>query len=896
MDIFDNAINKRIMGGSFPTDKLYSASIESDREIDFTGQAKEGLAVLSQNPDFFYVLFCFFRNKARELDSINRPEGYQQEINYLINARCSDDFLLVNGSLQDAYNLCPVVTPLDKVLWFGAYAYSMEIALNPEASISEAKSMMFAWIHLLSLAQSMEFKTGRTIRTEAVKPTTRLFDILSGIYEERGLRSCIRKVTSKEANDLGDLFDQREELLSKIREEQNAGRTIAAETETNWEVFLQIINDLSEKESHVVETIIGSGSAKDKIRVIQDYNYTVDGIEKGRYTLNGEEIRLIPIFEGVNERIQRASTFACAHIGDGRAFRVTPALFALAMDPKTYNYCFITFQHFRLAPSKETAKRFLSLALSCLKRNLGGEKQEWFSLSEMIEDFYSTVSEFMKENRHIIDRLSFDKLLTNSVAVEGMSFDAVETTELHRESMAGKIKEYISSGAYDKDIISLVQGKTKPLGLEALMAQVGDVESEMSEIENEATAKRIIISLNIIYMFCDALRIMLSNKHGNIKIKNRNTVEIIRRELLSLDDELVHTVYAHLGDQEIGMLEYREKSGVFSFTLSEQEAQEETFRNMTFSDILKGSIERLVEGIENQNADQIMSTNSQIRSEIMRYPDCDEKDYYATWLDSICGRICAALIENCKKQKDDYQSIKQTILSSLGPKSGILPQSTIDSLTTAEMLYARYASDEYANEGFDFSCISALYYQAFEEAYNDLIWHGYSAFLNNLVIQGIKYTDILDTYKGTGIANRAAWGYLDDQNSYQRGFYIKYRGRNNPQTYVDHRCMYKSFGIIMESIDNPSKLVGFCEYFAKRVGFASRADMFQDQAFMQKCKDFTSDIIQTADNRNNASHGGSFISLSQCSDDKRIVLNNLELVRSSSIGLIQQLLYVLQKD
>ena len=37
MDIFDNAINKRIMGGSFPTDKLYSASIESDREIDFTG-------------------------------------------------------------------------------------------------------------------------------------------------------------------------------------------------------------------------------------------------------------------------------------------------------------------------------------------------------------------------------------------------------------------------------------------------------------------------------------------------------------------------------------------------------------------------------------------------------------------------------------------------------------------------------------------------------------------------------------------------------------------------------------------------------------------------------------------------------------------------------------------
>ena len=101
---------------------------------------------------------------------------------------------------------------------------------------------------------------------------------------------------------------------------------------------------------------------------------------------------------------------------------------------------------------------------------------------------------------------------------------------------------------------------------------------------------------------------------------------------------------------------------------------------------------------------------------------------------------------------------------------------------------------------------------------------------------------------------------------------------------------------IMKNIINPSKLNGFCEYFAKLTGFSGRVEMFADTPFMKKCCDFALAIDQSADNRNNASHGGSFISMQQCTDDKRIVLNNLEKVRSSSIGLVQQLLYILQKD
>jgi hypothetical protein len=897
MDIIDNAINQRIMSGSFPTEKLFPASIEAGRDIDILAHAEPTLEMLKHNPDLLFLFFTGFSKKVKELDLLQRPEGYIQDVNYLINAKCSEDYLLIDGSLQAAANLCPVVTPLDKTMWFGAYAFSMEIALNQDAPIEESTNMMFAWIHLLHLAQEMEIKTGLTIEIEDVRTSTQIFDFLNGKYEESKPHGVFRQLTKDEIDGLHTLSKKRIELLSEIEEERRLAEETAKKTDREWEIFLQIVNDLSEREAVVINKICDAVSSKDKIRAIQDYYSVLYGIEKGHYALHGEDIILVPVFEAVNERMNKASTYASAFVEESTPFRIHPALFSLAMNPKTYNYLFMSFHHFRLDPSKDTAKRFFSLALTCIKRNLGGDEREWISLSEMIKDFYTTVFNYMQENKSTIEHLSFSRLLKNVVAVEGASFEAAEASELYKELWSAKLREYLNSDAYEKDIANFADLNTPTLGIDELLTQVNDAESEIAQLENEVNAKKIIVSLNIIYLFCDGLRIVLSNKHGNIKIKSREDVEKYRRYLLNLDDQLVHTVYAHMDEHEIGMLEYREMNGVFSFTLSEQEAQEEACRNSIFSGILKDSIETLAVGIESKNAEQILDTNRQIRSEILRFPDCDAKQQYASWLDSISSRICSALVENCKKQKDDYKAVKQGILTSLGSKSGILPSSTVDTLTTAEILYARYASDDYAREGFDFSCISALYYQAFEEAYNDLIWSGYATKLNGLEIRkGVKYTDILDLFRNGPITDPSAQGYLDDNCPSQRGYYVQYKNRKNPQTTIKSSLMYTNFAILMKNIANPSKLNGFCDYFARLTGFSGRAEMFLDTPFMLICSDFIKNIDQSSKNRNNASHGGSLISITQCTADKKTVLNDLEAVRSTSIGLVQQLLYILQKD
>ena len=891
MDIIDLAINRRIMAGFFPTEKLTSTSIEASFDIDFSTEAAPGLDIFKREPQLLYRLFKCCIDRVKEIEKLNYQECYCQEVNILINAKCRGDYLRIDGSLQDAINLTPVVTPLDKVLWFGAFAYYHDIYITKTAPANDATTIMLALIHLLFLAQDMELNQGYTIKIDAVTPTTRIYDILNGANNRKSFHGCLRKLTLIERASLKSLSEKKRELHSKIQRERTEAKEIADKTEKEWGLFLRIINDISQKESAVVRKILDSASAREKTNAIHEYSVILDHMEKGRYTLDGESVDYYRTLYSVSERFMRAPFYCCAHNGDGKPFILHPALVSLAMDPVTFNYLLLSFHGFRINPTKETAMRFVSLSLKCIRRNLGGEDRNLISLNDMIEDFHSCVVSYMQEHESAIKQLSFQNLLPNAVVVDGVGYNALASSELLTQHLKGLITTYQNSDDYEKEVQKIVKGISSPQSLNELLSQKKEIESRFSEIDQESDARKIILSLNIIYLFCEALRIILSSKRGDIKIRDREIIETYRRDLQNLDDKLVHAVYSNMDRQKIGMLEYREKYGLYAFSLSEQETQEERFRNSEFAAVLKTRVEKLVEGIESANIDQVLNIGDKIRSEIFRFPDCDQKEQYGFWLDSISNRICTALISICRRQKDDYQSIKNNILNNLGPKSNLLPASALDALTTAEMLFSKYATEDYEKEGFDFSCISALYYQAVEDTYNKMIWHDYATMLNNLVLNGTKYTDILDRSRNGPIIDPVAKGYLDDTNAKQRQYYTE---RNYGQTTVRISCMYKSFAIMMEHITNPSTLIHFCEHFAKLSGFQGCVDMFRDQSFLHNCQRLAHDINSSTTNRNNASHGGSYISLVQCSMDKQTVVNNLEPVQDNCTGLIQQLLFLLK--
>lgn len=462
------------------------------------------------------------------------------------------------------------------------------------------------------------------------------------------------------------------------------------------------------------------------------------------------------------------------------------------------------------------------------------------------------------------------------------------------EKLKDRLKEFERSDTYPREIKNMLTGKDRVRKKEEIESQMQSEEMGMEQSDQDNLATRIVVSLNINFLFCDALRIMLSNQRINTKIKNTDDVKKYRYDLLQVDCKLINKVYANLGENEIGMLEYREKIGVIATLLSGQETEEEQYRNSLYADILKSSISSLVDNIEEHDTTQILQTKSRIRKEILAFPECDEKNRYTDWLDRISQKMCGLLVDNCRLE-ENFGQMKDIILSRIKSETNLLPESAVDSLATAELLYAKYTSDEYAVAGFDFSCISALYYQAFENAYNELIWTQYADFLNTkLTLAGKSFTEILTEYHGQKKISKKmlGYGYLPElENNWTK--YSKYN-KSEKKAFVNSTCMYANFtrfigGIVDGKTYPESELSGFYNWLSHRLGFSSSEAMLNDSAFMEEFNTFRKSLSSAVENRNNASHGGTPISIAQCRTDRRTVLSDLRDIRNTNLGLIQQL-------
>ena len=267
-----------------------------------------------------------------------------------------------------------------------------------------------------------------------------------------------------------------------------------------------------------------------------------------------------------------------------------------------------------------------------------------------------------------------------------------------------------------------------------------------------------------------------------------------------------------------------------------------------------------------------MDKATEIRKKVFSFPN--DADYQlVTFLDEKFSLLSRTMSERCKKEYNEFFSVQSSIKDKLGTKSYNLPTSAIDSLTTAELLYEKYVDPYFAERGFDYSSISALYYQAFENAYNYLIWSNYARFINKKVDDGYTKKAILGRFLPK----------VSD---------IEYfRGK-----YAQQHCTYRSFERLLEEVKTESRFPEFCDMLANLCDFGNREEMLNDCSFMQHFHKFLQCFSKAKDNRNNASHGGSCITFEQCKCDKKAVLNELERVRSDSIGLIQQLLYLLYKE
>lgn len=869
MDSLDQFENKRIIYGRFPSSRIYPSEYIFSEESRFEDYIKRGSEVLRNDLVNSFVLFLYATNEINESSQI--PEG-GCEVNVLVNTGYDPQTLVLPTRIEIS-NMYPCITFFDRVIYLLVQSYELKLRLEV-GNKQENKDQMYAWAYLLRTIQKKEYKYGKCICVEKIIQAGVFGQLLFDDWDDIP-NIYFKKLSLEEKQLLSDLMIKREKLVKRILYEMQEAKEVANKTYHNWQSFIELVNDISQKENDVICKINASSTQKEKISVINQYVNIIKEIEKGRYSLNGKQIYLLGVLDGVHERMQKSFCYCKVEDEDSESsFEISPNLLGLFIEPKTFNYLYMTFHLFCLKPNKENAYQFLTSALVSINRNLGNEEYHIpVNIEGIVLSFQKTIDEYIVNN-------SIDLMCSryNNIQEDEIS-DSVITSNI-------RISDRILGVTHD----FLKNMQEKPFDYSSVREIKELLGFKIQEHSKQEQAHRLVISLNIIYMVCEAIRIILTNKHANIKVKNEENMIAVRRKLLKLDQKIICVAYSDLDETEIGMIEYREQKGFIRNSLRERELEEEKLRNSVIENVVKRNIFKLIEQIDGKNIDEIIVLRSQIREEIYNCTECEDKEKYAEWLDQVSDTLCSKLVKQCERNIDEYSSERDNIITFLGEKGKTLPENVISSLTTAELLYNKYAKASYAESGFDYSSISALYYQAFEVAYNTLVWNKYVSFLNHLNVENESYLDYLNNLGSKRIKESMFKGYLPSSFE-DRKFYTEYSKESG--VIIKENLMYGSFSRIIDKVVPDSEIHYFSDFVAKLAGYEDKDEMFSNIKFVKLLNRFKKDIRESVDFRNNASHGGSKICITQCAKDKKLVLYDIESIRDRNIGILMQLLDIL---
>lgn len=223
--------------------------------------------------------------------------------------------------------------------------------------------------------------------------------------------------------------------------------------------------------------------------------------------------------------------------------------------------------------------------------------------------------------------------------------------------------------------------------------------------------------------------------------------------------------------------------------------------------------------------------------------------------------------------KNDIVPYKTTFNNQLNKKAKVFSDDVIDALATAEMLYDQYGNVKHDQDGFDYSGISALYYQAVETAYYELIWIDYANYLNTLPVGNSTFIDELR--KGNAPA-----GYLPIDYSH----YVERRKKWIKQVKLD--CTYGTFS---NFVNKESEVPKYKDWLAKKLGFSDYSDMNNKTSVRQDYSLLGIILNRTSGFRNNACHGCHKILLNQCQTDKEYVYSSSSKQINYKMGILDLL-------
>lgn len=900
MDYIDNKVNSAIWNSTFPNSKLHCIEDYPIEKIPL--RATERIDLINKGMDLIaggeytileLIIFLelYYYMDCDGLDNIPNEMFHGKPSILITSGYFENEYL--DGDINIAEALCdsPCITNLEKLIWLAIYSVDHACQFNKAMNKDEENliAIRYALANCFCRIQEYESEKGKTINVSKLitieTEPTEIMKMLLCQWDEISV-DCVENVCSVE--EIKQIILSRRKLQEKIEEKRKKTYDYMRQDyiKQDWIDFIELFNDLLDNERNAMDIMLSNCSQRKKQDVIEAYFSKVTTVCKQKeYSLGGRIINIGKILDNVEHRYKTA-TYYCV-VKDDNGEYICPAyqILYLTTYPFTFNMVLLAFHLFRLRPRKENAIQFLKKAVSFLVCNLCENKSMFdvdpSSIVVAISECTELIQDYYNKNKQTIESMEYDEIQNNSVFYDGLRESSIDTlVEMQQFNEVAKLySDFQDNFDYENP--------EKYLENNPLEKKLLEIENNEDSTKNKVIGKQLIVSLNVISMLIEFIETILNDKSAD-KLKqgiNVNKLMEFQRELRWIDESIKHTVYT----KSVNVDQYRIEQGINAKWLSERELEFSTKTAIANIEIIKNGINRLLDGIDNKNIEGVIETNRLIREQLVLKEDC-YSDGLTNWIDEISARITKLLTDKMDKTADEYCHCRDSVYEWLGEKANMLGDEIIATLTTAEVLFGRYAVPEFEDNGFDFSSISSLYYQALEGSFNSLIWNGYAKKLNTTIIDGKSIAELYQTCKKDEI-RKVAPGYID-LNSIS---HYLWKNKDSKKYVAKDYCMYKSFYDLLDySVGSRHFLFEFVNYLADIFGYSNKSEMVCDVAFKKNISDFMKKLDEAIPNRNNASHGNHRIHMKQCTQDKDSVISNIDRIRSNSFGLIQRLLSLFQ--
>ena len=819
------------------------------------------------------------------------PEDFTYELYLLANTGYGSHHFIPNDEVVEKIMNTPdiAITDLDRALLGSILMYYFSTVYSTyDNSDKNNKEILFSLVYFFHNAQRYEQKTQRTINIDLEMNEEFIHKVLTNpSFSDIGAKT--KKISDEDVKSLSCVLSYRDELINLVADSRRREKEYAMNerNKSDWKLFISCINYRSSEEKRVVELINSDLSVIQKLDEFEKYFEEIDIIPSAL----DQDISLSELLARIDDRRLMAPNYMWVKSGND-VVRLDNTTISLVSSPYSFNSVLIAYHAFLLKMSADNITRLTFSLNVFLRKNLGQKliTRDDFGNLNSLEDCLISITriirDFHTKYEEVIESIHYEKI-QNEETLSGFSFYediwqrvyanekrmTIENLNAYNsmapeteEEFVYRYAELLVDNASIDDHNNLAEDIRKHLPHD-----LGDDETKLLKRE---IGNRLIVSINAIYILVKTMERLLA--HDLIREDYRAYIFNECKFLSKLEKHLVKkTYYAPVFNcfDDTDMDEYRERKGIDASVV---ELKNKERIEITLFDSARRSIRALHEEIYDINYEKVLEIKRQLRDEIKDLPDSQLKDFIVELIDQECQDLCYSLIEN-KSSSADFETVKKQVCDYIGPSSNRLPARTINALTTAELLFSQYSIAENISDSFDYSGISALYYQAVESMYNELIWKDYAEYL----------------YKKRCDNNNFLFLYSKNMLPEEQKIYLPVDGQfkywdKEKKRITDH-LMMGSFIILFKTITSTAEhpLKGFRKHVDSVFGHKINVNNTDEYDSYQKRIDELYSLLEDAKPRRNAaSHGASPINIEECKFDRTLVLSDVEAVRKGVLGII----------